>query len=196
MEIKRLVVGELETNCYLLISETELPFIEAKVKKRTKFSSTYELGIIDPGGEAEKILKEVRKIKATPKYIINTHCHPDHIFADKEIKEETGAKILIHEAEKNFIDFNPDKFLNEEDEIKIGSSILRVIHTPGHTAGSICLMGENFVFTGDTLFKNGHGRTDLPGGSQKAIEESLEKLSRLLKPGTKVYPGHDEIFKI
>lgn len=180
MEIKHLIVGELGTNCYLLISGNEL-------------------GIIDPGGEADKILKEVEKAKAKPKYIINTHCHSDHILANEKIRKETRAKILIHEAEKDFISFEADRFLKNEEEIKIGvgdsPSILKVLHTPGHTQGSICLLGENVVFTGDTLFKDGHGRTDLPGGSQKDMEESLEKLSKLLKPGVIVYPGHGEIFK-
>ena len=175
MEIKRLIVGELETNCYLVISKNELV-------------------IIDPGGEAEKILEEIRKTKAESKYIINTHCHFDHILANEEIRKETGVKILIHKAEKEFINFEADRFLEEGDEIKIGDIILKVLHTPGHTRGSICLIGENFIFTGDTLFKEGYGRTDLPGGSQKDLEESLERLSKLLKPGITVYPGHGEIF--
>ena len=156
-----MIVGDLETNCYLLISENKLI-------------------IIDPGGSVEKILKEIKKTKAIPKYIINTHCHPDHISANNKIKEETGAEILT---------------LKGKEEIKIGKSVLKVIHTPGHTKDSICLLGENFIFTGDTLFKNGYGRTDLPGGSQKELEESLEKLSKLLKPGIIIYPGHGEIFQ-
>ncbi len=179
MEIKRLIVGDLETNCYLLISENKLI-------------------IIDPGGGVEKILKEIKEIKAKPKYIINTHCHPDHISANEGVKKETGAEILN---------------LKDKSEIKIGKDILKVIHTPGHTKDSICLLGKNFIFTGDTLFKNGYGRTDLPGGSQKELEESLEKLSKLLKLGSMnlcfisrlaplrgarrmtVYPGHGEIFQ-
>ena len=177
MEIKRLIVGSLQTNCYLLISGNEL-------------------GIVDPGDEASKILEEIRKIKAKPKYIINTHYHYDHILANQEIKKETGAKILIHEAEKDFIDFEPDEFLKEGGKIKIGESILGVIHTPGHTKGSICLIGKDFILTGDTLFKDGYGRTNLAGGSQKEMKESLKRLSKLIKPGTTIYPGHGEIFAI
>lgn len=176
MEIKRLIVGNLQTNCYLLISD--------KV-----------LGIVDPGGEAEEILKEIRKAEAKPKYIINTHYHFDHVLANKRIKEETGAGILIHELEKDFIDFKVDRFLKEGDKIKIGDSVLEVLHTPGHTKGSISLLGEDFVLTGDLLFKDGFGRTDLAGGSQTDIERSLKKLSKLLKPGTIIYPGHGEIFR-
>ncbi len=177
MEIEHLIVGMFETNCYLLISNNEL-------------------GIIDPGDEAEKILEEIKKTKAKPKYIINTHCHSDHISANEKIKKETGAQILIHEAEKDFINFDADEFLKEGSEIKIGENVLKVLHVPGHTKGSICLAGEKFIFTGDTLFKDGYGRTDLPGGSKKDLEESLKRLSKLLKPGMRVYPGHGEIFKI
>ena len=177
MLIKHLIVGELATNCYLLASGNELV-------------------IIDPGGDADKIVLEIKKITAEPKYIINTHYHWDHTLVNEKIKKETGAKILIHEAEKDFINFKADVFLKEGDEIKIGDSALKVIHTPGHTEGGICLLGEDFILTGDTLFKDGYGRTDLPGGSQKKIEQSLEKLSRILKPGMMVYPGHGEIFKV
>ncbi|MFQ6049864.1 MAG: MBL fold metallo-hydrolase [Candidatus Paceibacterales bacterium] len=177
MEIKHLVVGRLGTNCYLLISENEL-------------------AIIDPGGGAEEILKEIKKTKAKPKYIINTHCHLDHIWANKRLKKETKAEILTHEAEKGFFNFKVDRFLKEGDKIEIGNSALRVIHTPGHTPGSICLIGEDFILTGDTLFKEGYGRTDLPGGSQKDLENSLEKLSNFLRPGIIIYPGHGEPFRV
>lgn len=176
MKIKRLIIGNLETNCYLLISEKEL-------------------AVVDPGGEAEEILKEIDFEKAKVKYIINTHYHPDHVLGNEKIKEKTGAKILIHEAEKDFVNFPVDEFLKDGEEIKIGESILRVLRTPGHTKGSICLIGENFIFTGDTLFKDGYGRTDLPGGSRKEMEESLEKLSKLSQSGIMIYPGHGEIFK-
>lgn len=176
MKIIRLIVGGLATNCYLLISEEEL-------------------AVIDPGAEPEKILVEIRKIKAATRYIINTHGHSDHTLADEKISKETGAEILIHKAEKGLIGFKANRFLKDGDEIKIGARILKVIHAPGHTRGSICLAGDNFIFTGDTLFKDGCGRTDLPGGSEKDLKESLEKLSKLLKQEILVYPGHGEIFK-
>ncbi|MDI6602771.1 MAG: MBL fold metallo-hydrolase [Patescibacteria group bacterium] len=191
MKIKLLVVGPLLTNCYLVFSKGQLL-------------------IIDPGGEERKILKEIAKTKAKPKYIINTHGHWDHTLGNKIIKKITDAKILIHEAEKNFIGFKADKFLKDGNKIKIGDSVLKIIHTPGHTKGSICLLGEkdksssfanarqgkNFLFTGDTLFKDGPGRTDLPGGSEKDLETSLEKLKKILKSGMMIFPGHGEIFKI
>jgi glyoxylase-like metal-dependent hydrolase (beta-lactamase superfamily II) len=176
MEIKTLVVGPISTNCYLI-------------------SSGKELAIIDPGANSKKILKEIENLGFKVKYIILTHSHLDHISAAQEMKRETGAKILAHEIERYSLNFPVDISLKEGDEIKIGKEILKVLHTPGHTPGSICLLSKDFVFTGDTLFKEGVGRTDLPGGSQIQLEKSLQKLSRFLKPGMKIYPGHGEIFE-
>jgi glyoxylase-like metal-dependent hydrolase (beta-lactamase superfamily II) len=176
MQIKYLVVGELEANCYLLVSENKLI-------------------IIDPGDEAERILNEIKQLKASPKQIIITHCHPDHVLAVPEIKKQTSAKILIHKKERQSNNCQADEFLKEKDKIEIGNVFLEVIHTPGHTPGSICLLGNNFIFTGDTLFENGYGRTDLPGGSDKQMQNSLKRLSELLKPGMMVYPGHGNPFK-
>jgi len=176
MQVKHLVVGELESNCYLLVSENELV-------------------IIDPGDEAGRILNEIKQLKASPRQIIITHCHPDHILAMPEVKRQTDAKILIHEKERRSSNCQADKFLKEKDKIKIGNVFLEVIHTPGHTSGSICLLGNNFIFTGDTLFENGYGRTDLPGSSAEQMQSSLKRLSELLKPNTMIYPGHGEPFK-
>ena len=160
MQIKRLIVGPIETNCYLLISKGEMV-------------------VVDPGGSPDVILDEIKKTGIQPKYIINTHSHFDHTLANKEIKKPTGAEILS---------------LKEGDEAKIGDEVLKIISTPGHSKDSICLLGEGFALTGDTLFKDGYGRTDLAGGSEKELKESLERLSKLLKPGTKIYPGHGDIF--
>lgn len=177
MRIKHLIVGQLQTNCYLLVSDNEL-------------------AIIDPGGDANLVLDEIKKINVKPKYIINTHYHFDHTLANQELQQAVGADIAIHKDEKKYIDFKADKFLQDNDKIKIGKIELKVIHTPGHTKGSICLLGDDIIFTGDTLFKDGYGRTDLEGGSQKEIEKSLNKLKSILKPGMAVYPGHGEVFKI
>lgn len=177
MRIQCLTVGVFLTNCYLIISKEEL-------------------GIIDPGGGAKKLLEKVKKSKAKPKYIINTHFHVDHTFATQRTREITGAKVLIHKAEEEFFHLKPDKFLTEGDEIKIGEVSLKVLHTPGHSEGSICLLEDKFIFTGDTLFKDGYGRTDLAGGSQDKLIQSLKKLKRKLKRGMIIYPGHGEIFEI
>jgi len=179
MEIKRFVIGFWQTNCYLLICQNELV-------------------IVDPGPGAKEVLTEIKKLKAKPKYIINTHYHLDHTFSNKILKKETGAKILIHEKEKKyikFLGFKPDRFLKEGDEIKIGNETLKVIHTPGHSKGSICLLGKDFILTGDTLFKDALPATHFIGGSEKDLKESFEKLRKILKPDMIVYPGHDEIFK-
>jgi len=174
MEIKKIVVGPLLTNCYLLVSENEAI-------------------LIDPGAEPEKILKELGSKKLN--YIILTHYHWDHTLAIQKIKEKTGAKILIHKGEKNFIKFEVDQFLDGGEELRIGNEYLKILHTPGHTKGSICILGRDFIFSGDTIFEDGYGRTDLPGGSEKDLKNSLGKLEKIIKKGMKIYPGHGPIFE-
>lgn len=176
MEIKNLIVGPLLTNCYLITSKKEG-------------------AIIDPGGGLKQILKEIEKSGAKLKYIILTHYHWDHILGALKLKEKTGAEILIHKEEKDFLKFQPDQFLDGGEEIRIGEIYLKVIPTPGHSKGSICLLGRDFIFTGDTIFENGRGRTDLPGGSEKEMEKSLKKLEKTIKSGMKIYPGHGPIFE-
>lgn len=201
MKIRRFVVGVLLTNCYIL-------------------SSGNEAAVIDPGGGLKRILKELQSLGAKLKYIILTHYHLDHTICAMPLKKETGAEILIHEAEKDYISIEhekysenrvlsegkkylekytkleADKFLTDGQEIKIGESVLKVIRTPGHSKGSICLLGDNFVFTGDTIFNDALGRIDLPGGSKKELDESLSKMENILKSGMTVYPGHFEIFEV
>lgn len=197
MEIKRLAVGQLQTSCYLLFSGDRA-------------------AIIDPGGDSNLILHELQRQPVKVKFIINTHGHDDHVFANNEIKRATGADVLIHEAEKSLINFNADQYLNEGDFVEIGGTKLKVIHTPGHTPGGICLLGHGFaphqaghdttrftfrengvgfIFTGDTVFLNGYGRTDLEWGSEEDMERSLNRLNAIIKPGMMVYPGHGEYFK-
>jgi glyoxylase-like metal-dependent hydrolase (beta-lactamase superfamily II) len=175
MEIRQIIVGKFQTNCYLFISGKEM-------------------AVIDPGGEPRKILAEMEKTGTEAKYIINTHYHFDHMLANKEIEEVTGAKVLVHENEKNFIAFEPDHFLKDGEIIKIGAESLEVIHTPGHSQGSICLLGKGFIFSGDTLFNGSYGRVDFPGGSAEDIAKSLEKLAEIITPGMKVCPGHGQVF--
>jgi glyoxylase-like metal-dependent hydrolase (beta-lactamase superfamily II) len=155
--------------------------------------SNKEAVVIDPGAGLKKILKEIEGKKL--KYIILTHYHWDHILGALKLKEKTGAKILIHKGEKDFIKFQPDQLLDGGEEIRIGNEYLKIIHTPGHTKGSISILGKDFIFTGDTIFEDGYGRTDLPGGSKKDLKESLEKLEKVIKKGTKIYPGHGPTFQ-
>lgn len=175
MEIKRIIVGELETNCYLLVDRGELV-------------------VIDPGGDPQDILHEVKRTKADPKFIINTHYHFDHTLANGDLKKKFGVPVLIHKNEKKFLNFCADRFLEDGEIIKIGSCKLKVVLTPGHSKGSICLFGPGFVFSGDTIFEMGIGRTDFQGGSDVDLKGSLDKLSNMIKPGTIIYPGHGEIF--
>jgi len=191
MFLKRLVVGALETNCYL---------IACKKTKKT--------AIIDPGGEEEvdSILNILQKNGFDLKYIINTHGHIDHIAGNNLLKAKTEAVLLIHrldadmlvDANKNFSSFvgkeicSPpaDKLLEEGDEISLGTLKLIAIHTPGHTPGGISLVLNDFVFTGDTLFAGGIGRTDLPGGSYQDLIKSIKEKLLILGDDKVIYPGH------
>ncbi len=175
MNIKRIIVGEFEANCYLA-------------------ESAGELIIIDPGDEAEKIAAEIVRFKTSPRSIILTHHHFDHIGAVQNIAGQLKIPIFIHEKEKKYINFPEINYLKEGDEVRVGDEVLQVINTPGHTPGSLCLLGEKVIFTGDTLFKDGYGRTDFPGGSSDDMDKSLERLKKLIKPGITVFPGHGESF--
>ena len=175
MEIKRFIVGELAANCYLLSGDSELV-------------------IIDPGGDLEKLITAVKAVEKPLKYIINTHYHPDHTAQASGLKKSCGGEVLIHQAEKEFVQFRVDRYLESDDVIDFSGISLKIISTPGHTPGSICLLGDRVIFTGDTLFRDGRGRTDLPGGSEPAMQTSLAKLARIIKPGMTVYPGHGDIF--
>jgi hydroxyacylglutathione hydrolase len=176
MEIKKITVGELATNCYL-------------------FTDAGEGIIIDPGDQAADILKAVKISGAKIKIIVNTHYHFDHTGANAELKTVLGAGVAIHESEKPFIEFMPDRWLKDGDIIAAGGVSLRVINTPGHTKGSVCLLGDGFVFSGDTVFDATVGRMDLPGGSAPDMQKSLQKLDQTLSEGATVYPGHGGIFK-
>lgn len=190
MFLKTLEVGPLGTNCYLLGCE-----------------ETKEGAVIDPGAEGERILAAAREAGIKIAYIINTHGHIDHIGANGIIKESTGAPVLIHKDDAPYLtepgrnlslfmgsrDKSPeaDCFLEEGDTINIGRTItLTVIHTPGHTPGGICLKGEGFIFTGDTLFAGSIGRTDLPGGSYNQLINAIKEKLFVLDDDLKIYPGH------
>ncbi|MEO0088134.1 MAG: MBL fold metallo-hydrolase [candidate division WOR-3 bacterium] len=188
-EIIRLPVGEVLTNTYIVKSKEEIL-------------------VIDPAFESERIIKEIKKLKGKVKYILNTHGHIDHISSNNELLKEFNCQLLIHELdsellgspEKNlsllfgysYVSQKADLLLKDGDIIKIGELEFKIIHTPGHTEGSISLYNDKFVFTGDTLFFDSIGRTDFPGGNEKKIFESLKKLSQIIKDDQIVYPGHGE----
>ncbi|MBU0568902.1 MBL fold metallo-hydrolase [bacterium] len=190
MFIKRLVVGELGANCYLLASE------EGK-----------EAVVIDPGGDAELILNALRENCLLPTYIINTHGHVDHTLANSSLAKATSAKILIHREDAKMLSdpeanlsgwFNQeitssaDELLENGQIIEVSNLKIEVIHTPGHTRGGICLKVKDKVFTGDTLFASGIGRTDLPGGDYKTLLDSIRQKLLTLPDETIIYPGHGE----
>ena len=191
MLIRRLMVGSLGTNCYIVGCET-----------------TKQAAIVDPGGSSDAILREVEQQDLTVTLIINTHAHIDHISANAEIQEATGAPLAIHELDgpslsdpmrslSLFMGVHkpsppPDRLLREGDRIQVGAVYLAVLHTPGHTPGSISLWceAEQVVFTGDALFNMGIGRTDFPGGSYETLIQSIREKLFALPGDTTVYSGH------
>ena len=164
--------------------------------------------LIDPAFETDRILAEAGDLGYRVTHIINTHGHSDHTAGNEAIKAATGAKLLIHAVDANRLGKvvhktfsrilggkgspGPDVLLNDNDLIQIGDGTnLRVIHTPGHTPGSICLYSDGHIFTGDTLFVGAVGRTDLPGGSSKQLLASIQEKIYTLPGSTIVWPGHD-----
>ncbi len=166
MTFKQLTVGSLETNCYILRTDT--------------------VGIvIDPGAEPKKIIKTVTGDEI--KLILATHRHYDHITALKEVKQATNAMAAIHA-----LDWMPefDLKLRDGQKIEFGQHQITVIHTPGHTPGGCCFLVEDILFSGDTLFPGGPGNTSFAGGSEEAILKSIREKLLVLPDETKVYPGH------
>lgn len=163
--------------------------------------------LIDPAFETARILSTAAESGYKITHVINTHCHADHTAGNAAIIATTGAKLLIHHrdakgltraANKAFARVlggkgspAPDVLLEDGDSIRIGSGRLTVILTPGHTPGGICLYTKGHIFTGDTLFVGGIGRTDLPGGSIQQILRSIHEKIYILAENTIVWPGHD-----
>jgi len=166
MTFDRLIVGGLETNCYILKSEGN--------------------GIIiDPGAEPERILQKCEGLKI--ELILATHNHFDHISALNAVKEKTGAKAAIHP-----LDWTDGFDLRLEDgkRIRLGPDEILCLHTPGHTPGGVCFLVRTDLFSGDTLFLGGPGNTAFPGGDERAIYKSIREKLIVLSDDTKVHPGH------
>ena len=190
-------IDNIITNCYIIEDE-----------------NTKEIMVIDPGGEAQKIIELLDILGGQVKYIYLTHCHGDHIGAVKELKEQKCGKILIHTDDyeglknpdinltsvfsENKISIEADARVNDDDILHIGRLEFKVIHTPGHTQGGSSLYCENegMLFSGDTLFKGMWGRTDLPTSSFEDIMNSIKEKLLVLPDDTIVYPGHGITTKI
>ena len=155
---------------------------------------TKEAVVIDAGWDIDEVIEAANKEKLKITKIILTHYHYDHVQRVNELIDKTNAEIYFHENEEKFlktaITNNKAIKLKNNDIINVGKLKIKIIHTPGHTPGSICLLAENKLLTGDTLFVGAIGRTDLPGGDALKLFESLQKLKKL-DDKTEVYPGHD-----
>src|SRR4030042_1402049 len=189
MEYSLVIVGALGTNCYLVYDE-----------------ETRECAVIDPGADPEKIISTIADLELKPVIVINTHGHVDHIGANSDIVQKYAIPLAMHAADTGMLQVSdyielslllgarnspaPDRLLAEGDEVAVGRTSLRVIHTPGHTPGSIGFVHGGFLFSGDTLFCGGVGRTDLPGGSWKDLERSIRERILSLPEETIVLPGH------
>jgi len=188
MLIETLSVGPYGTNCYL-------------------WAATHGgcAVVIDPGDDGVRILRRVKDLVLDVTCIVLTHGHHDHTGALKELKDATGAEIAMHVADADMLRNNtlaamlglkacyplpPDKQLEDGQKVVVGGVEFSVLHTPGHSRGSICLLGDGVVFTGDTLFQAGIGRTDLPGGNYTELIDSIESKLLSLPDNTRVYPGH------
>ncbi len=188
VQIYPVVVGRLQTNCYIVHSKDEAI-------------------VVDPGDEAERIHNLLKDIQVIPKLIVATHTHFDHVLGVDGLRTKTHAPFAIHKEDlpllevmqqrvQQFMVFKVppppkvDQFLAHDDTIKVGQETIRVLHTPGHSPGSISLAGNGYVFTGDALFNQSIGRTDLPGGDFDALVHSIKDRLFKLDDETVVHPGH------
>ena len=195
MEIKKLTLDPLSTNCYLIWDE-----------------ETLETIIIDASGDTEEIVQQIKNLNLSPRYVLATHGHFDHVLGVTDIKSIFNIPFLIHQedtfllkdAEKiveSFLGIKikpipaPDKFIKEGEEIRFGKESLKVLETPGHTPGSVSFYRPGFLFCGDLIFSKGVGRTDFPYSSEEKLYPSIKRIFDL-DPETIVYPGHGESFKI
>ena len=170
--VKRFIVGVLATNCYLV------------------YSDTGKVGfLIDPGAFDKRITNFIKKNDIHVKNIVNTHAHPDHTGGNSRL----GYPVLVHELDSDFLRSqikNPVERLKDGDLIVDGEIKLEVIHTPGHTPGGISLKMGDKIFTGDTLFREGVGRTDFPYGDERNLRDSIKHRLMVFDDKVEIFPGH------
>lgn len=192
MYLETVSFGFLDSNCYII-------------------GEAGSAAVIDAGADENEVLRKLKSRDLYLEYIILTHAHIDHALKAGKLREATGARIVIHEDDALLLGdpvlncsalfglnkvFGPaDIFVKDGDSINVGGIRLEFIHTPGHTPGSMCVRAGNGLFSGDTLFKLGVGRTDLGAGSMQKLEASLSRLMEL-DDSVEVYPGHGPATKI
>lgn len=190
-----LMVNNFGVNCYIL-----------------GCPETKEAMVVDPGGNADAILECVDSHDLKVTCIVNTHGHIDHIMANREVKERTGATLRIHKDDAVMLEKagdqsmamlgveitspGADSFIEDGEIIKIGNIEVEVIHTPGHSPGGVCLKAGSRLITGDTLFAQGIGRTDIRGGDVKALMNSIKERIITLDDETEIFPGHGPASKV
>ncbi|MDA8139397.1 MAG: MBL fold metallo-hydrolase [Desulfobacteraceae bacterium] len=191
MIIRTMPVGPLQANCFIV-----------------GCPATQHAAVIDPGGDADKILLALAKDKLTLKVIINTHGHFDHVSGNKALKKASGAELMIHPLDAPMLSQlargaamwglrsedspDADRLLNDGDTVQVGQLQFKVLHTPGHTPGGISLYSGKAVFVGDTLFAGSIGRTDFAGGDFNTLINSIHTKLFTLPDDTAVYTGHME----
>jgi len=170
MIVKQIPVGSMANFTYVIADE-----------------KTRAAAVIDPSWDLEKVLDILKKNDLKLQYIINTHTHFDHVLGNEQLEAITGAKIIMH---KNST-LHKDIAVDDNDIVQLGNISMKVFHTPGHSKDAICLLAENKLFTGDTLFVGNCGRVDLPGGSASELYDSLFGKLTKLDDQIEIYPGHD-----
>jgi glyoxylase-like metal-dependent hydrolase (beta-lactamase superfamily II) len=171
--LRKLTVGLYQANCYILGC------------KETK-----EGLVIDPGGDVFHIVNEITKLGLTIKFILITHGHFDHTGGVDEMRRITRAPVHIHPADTFGSRFSMDEELRDGQELALGTYLIKVIHTPGHSPGGVCFHAPGALFTGDTLFAGSIGRTDFPGGNHAQLIQGVKQKLFPLGDDLRVYPGH------
>lgn len=189
MFLEKIPAGVYAVNCYVIGDD-----------------KTNKAAVVDPGGDVDKIIEVLEDNDFKLEYIILTHAHGDHVGGVEELREKTGAPVYMHKDDRNMlknsrinhsvsisgikVETEADHFVKDGDSLELGTIMLSIIHTPGHTQGGICVQVENVLLSGDTLFANSIGRSDLEGGNQEQLIESIKNKLFTLNEELTVLPGH------